>query len=209
MFNAKWLVRKCAGIAAVALAVAAPLHSATAGELEQAFDRTLGTEVRAAQTFIAPVSPAAPRVYRSAFEAQLAALANDSDGRIGVAAMDLVTGRALDVLGDQPFPLASTSKIAIVATYLEGVDRGRFRLDQQFPLMVPLPSKKFDGPVAPVRTGTMLSAQSLIELALTRSDNQATDALLAAVGGPQAVNRWLADRDRELLVRGLKKAGLL
>jgi beta-lactamase class A len=210
MFNAKWLVRKCAGIAAVALAVAAPLHSATAGELEQAFDRTLGTEVRAAQTFIAPVSPAAPRIYRSAFEAQLAALANDSDGRIGVAAMDLVTGRALDVLGDQPFPLASTSKIAIVATYLEGVDRGRFRLDQQFPLMVPLPSKKFDGPVAPVRTGTMLSAQSLIELALTRSDNQATDALLAAVGGTQAVNAWARragiqnfrlDRDIATLVR--------
>jgi len=56
----------------------------------------------------------------------------------------------------------------------------------------------------------MLTAQSLIDLALTRSDNQATDALLAAVGGPQAVNRWLAkvgipdfriDRDIATLVR--------
>ena len=36
MFNAKWLVGKCAGIAAVALAIVAPVHSATAGELEQA-----------------------------------------------------------------------------------------------------------------------------------------------------------------------------
>jgi beta-lactamase class A len=73
-----------------------------------------------------------------------------------------------------------------------------------------VPSRKFDGPVAPVRPGEMLSAQSLIELSLTRSDNQATDALLAAVGGPAAVNRWLAgagirnfrvDRDIATLVR--------
>ena len=38
----------------------------------------------------------------------------------------------------------------------------------------------------------MVSAQRLIELAITRSDNNATDALLAAIGGPSAVNRWLA-----------------
>jgi beta-lactamase class A len=211
MLIARSLIRTFTGFAALALTAVAPLHTASAGELEQAFDRTLGTEVRAAQTtLIAPVSPAAPRSYGSAFEAQLAALANSSGGRIGVAAMDLTSGRSFDVLGDQPFPLASTSKIAIAATFLDGVDRGRFRMDQMFPLMVPLPSKKFDGPVAPVRAGTMLSAQSLIELSLTRSDNQATDALLAAVGGPQAVTAWARraginnfriDRDIATLVR--------
>jgi len=50
----------------------------------------------------------------------------------------------------------------------------------------------------------------LIELTITRSDNQATDALLAAVGGPAAVNRWMRqaglsglrlDRDIATLVR--------
>ena len=114
------------------------------------------------------------------------------------------------MLGDQPFPMASTSKIAIVATFLDGVDRGRFRLTDQFPLMVPVPSGKYSTAVAPVRAGQLMSAQSLIELAITRSDNQATDALLAAVGGPGAVNRWLRhsgipgmrlDRDIATLVR--------
>ncbi|MCB2061563.1 MAG: serine hydrolase, partial [Novosphingobium sp.] len=89
------------------------------------------------------------------------------------------------------FPMASTSKIAIVATFLEGVDRGRYSLDDKYPLMVPVPSRKFDGPVAPVRAGERLTARSLIELTLTRSDNQATDALLAAVGGPAVVNNWV------------------
>jgi beta-lactamase class A len=151
-----------------------------------------------------------PRSYASPLEAQVAALSNGTEGRIGVAAFDLATGRSLEVLGNQPFPLASTSKIAIAATYLDGVDRGIYRLDSLYPLMVPLPSKKFSTSIAPVRQGTSLSAQQLMELSLTRSDNQATDALLAAIGGPQAVTAWLRragitdfriDRDIATLVR--------
>lgn len=150
------------------------------------------------------------RSYTTPLEAQVAMLASPELGRIGVAAVDLSTGRTVSVLGDQPFPMASTSKIAIVATYLDGVDAGRFKLSDQFPLLVPVPSKKFSSAAAPVRPGQMMSAASLIELTITRSDNQATDALLAAVGGPAAVNRWMRkagigdfrlDRDIATLVR--------
>ena len=156
------------------------------------------------------VIPAAPRYSGSGLDAMLAAVAPHDRGRIGVAAIDLATGRTVSILGNQPFPMASTSKIAIVATFLDGVDRGRFRLTEQFPLMVPVPSGKYSTPVAPVRAGQMMSAQGLIELTITRSDNQATDALLAAVGGPAAVNRWMRqaglsglrlDRDIATLVR--------
>ena len=186
---------------AVTIAGAASLSPATAGDLDSiqsAFDTTFGVTQRA------------PRSLSTPFEAQVASLAGAQAGRIGVAAIDLSTGRAVSVLGNQPFPMASTSKIAIVATFLDGVDQGRFRLTDQFPLMIPVPSRKFDGPVAPVRPGTMTSAQNLIEMALTRSDNHATDALLAVVGGPQSVNRWLRragltelhiDRDIATLVR--------
>ncbi len=187
---------------------AAPVN---ASDLESSFDQLLGTELRVPQARpIAPLLQPAPSTYESAFEAQLAALASPQMGRIGVSAVDLATGRNVQVLGSQPFPLASTSKIAIVATFLQGVDEGRYRLTDQFPLMVPLPSPKFSTSVAPVRRGTMLSALSLIELTITRSDNQATDALLAAVGGTSAVNRWVRnagvsgfrlDRDIATLVR--------
>jgi beta-lactamase class A len=148
--------------------------------------------------------------YTSPLEAQVAMLASPEQGRIGVAAVDLTSGRTVAVLGDQPFPLASTSKVAIVATFLDGVDAGRYRLSDLYPLMVPVPSKKFSSDAAPVRPGQVMSAQGLIELAITRSDNQATDALLAAVGGPAAVNRWTRkagigdfrlDRDIATLVR--------
>lgn len=211
------ILRGVCGALALVGAQVAPAHAAD--DLESLFDGTLGTELRKAP---APAARSVPllreyrnptvpqRTYDTPFEATLASMASPDMGRIGVAAMDLSTGRSVAVLGDQPFPMASTSKVAIVATFLEGVDQGRWKLSDQFPLMVPIPSKKFAGSVAPVRAGAMFSAQDLIEMTITRSNNQATDALLAVVGGPRAVNAWLRradvqgiriDRDIATLVR--------
>ena len=169
------------GALALVVAAASPLTAARAddvGAIQADFDSTFGTQLRA------------PRSYSSSLEAQVAALASAEMGRIGVAAIDLSTGRSVDILGNQPFPLASTSKIAIAATFLEGVDQGRWSLSSEFPLMVPVKSPAFSSPAAPVQAGNYRTAQDLIEMMITRSNNQATDALLAAVGGPEAVNRW-------------------
>ncbi len=193
---------------AMAAAVLAPVSAAQAADnadIAAAFDRTFAAERR--QT--PQVVQSAP-VYRDSFEAQLARVADGSQGRIGVSAIDLNSGRTYAVLGDQPFPMASTSKVAIAATFLEMVDNGRARLSDMYPLMVPVPSRKFAGPVAPVRAGDYYTAEQLIDLSLTRSSNPATDALLAAVGGTAAVNSWMRrtgntgmrlDRDIATLVR--------
>lgn len=207
---------------AFAGALALPVSAARADNLEAAFDKTLGSQPRsprvvavAASSSVVPVqtwgTSAYPRSYTSGLEAQIAALADGSQGRIGVAAVDLGTGRSVAILGDQPFPMASTSKIAIVATFLQGVDQGRFSLTDRFPLLVPVPSAKYSSAAAPVRAGTELSALELIDRTIIHSDNRATDALLAAVGGPNAVNRWMRnsaglsglriDRDIATLVR--------
>src|SRR5690606_20529385 len=92
--------------------------------------------------------------------------------------------------GRPAVPMASTSKIAIAATFLEGVDQGRWSLTSEFPLLIPVASRPFSSAVAPVRPGQYMAARDLIELMITRSSNPATDALLAAVGGPAAVNDW-------------------
>lgn len=123
---------------------------------------------------------------------QVAAIAAQGQGRIGVAAMDLDGGGQIFVNGDQPFPMASTAKIAVAATFLQGVEQGRFRLDQQFPLMVPVRESGQRSAVAPLTAGNLLTAQTLMEQMITRSNNEATDGLITAVGGVQAVNRWLA-----------------
>lgn len=180
---------------------AAPAHASSDG-FEAAFDNALGTDVRAPRPYVA--------TYATPLEQRIAMVADASQGRIGVAAFDLATGRSISVLGDQRFPMASTSKIAIAATFLDGVDKGRWRLEDSYPLLVPVASKPLSSRVAPVREGERLSAQTLIELMITRSSNTATDALLRAVGGPAAVNAWMSnagiaefrlDRDIATLVR--------
>jgi beta-lactamase class A len=202
---------------------ASSIDDAGIDEVQSAFDSVLGTQSQPPR-IQSPLRTAVPvpsrgqvptqfqpaRRYAPGFEQQLANLAEASQGRIGVAALDLRSGRTIDVLGDQRFPMASTSKIAIAATFLEGVDQGRWSLSSEFPLMMPVPSARFSSAVAPVRPGSYMSARALIEQMITRSNNYATDALLKVVGGPNAVNNWVRragvndwhiDRDIATLVR--------
>nr|WP_084384886.1 class A beta-lactamase [Novosphingobium naphthalenivorans] len=203
--------RRFIGLMAVTAAVSLAGNSAQAGQLapmaqptqqvvevQNTFDSVFGTELRG------------PRTYSSPLGQRLASVAEASQGRIGVAALDLATGREVDVLGDQRFPMASTSKVAIAATFLEGVDQGKWSLTSEFPMMIPVQSAPFSTAVAPVRPGAYMSAGKLLELMLTRSNNYATDALLKVVGGPDAVNAWVRragiedwhiDRDIATLVR--------
>jgi len=160
------ITKLVAAIAALALAPAAPALANDEQGLETAFDTYFGTEVRTPTNY-APT-------YANPLEQLVAQIADGSQGRIGVAAVDLSTGQSISVLGDQAFPMASTSKIAIVATYLEMVDQGRLSLTSEFPLSA----------------GRYLPASELINLTITRSSNPATDALLGAVGGVSAVNAW-------------------
>lgn len=175
-------MRVLAGALALGLAAVQPVQAQTAN-FEAAFDSALGTETRAPRTFEA--------VYESGFERQIAKAADGTDGRIGVAVLDLATGEEFAILGDQRFPMASTSKIAIAATFMEGVEQGRWSLSSEFPMLIPVRSEPFSTVKAPVRPGKHLPASELIELMITRSSNSATDALLAAVGGPEAVNDWV------------------
>ncbi len=170
------------GIAAVFAAIAAPA-AAQGDDLQATFDSTFGTQARAPQSFDA--------VYASTFEQRIAMLADPARGRIGVAAIDLATGEEVMVLGDQLFPLASTSKVAVAAAFLEMVEMGKYSLTSEFPLMMPVSSAKYSTAKAPVRPGQYMPAIDLIEMMITRSSNPATDALLAAVGGPAVVNDWM------------------
>ena len=175
------------GIAALAL-VAAPLPAQSVNAQESDFASTS---------------------LDRALESQLRAIVANSGGRIGIYAADIDGPRTATINPNQAFPMASTVKVAIAATYLQAVDEGRLRLDSAYPLRIGTGLTGADGRVI-TREGMSLSAQSLIELMITKSDNQATDAILSAVGGPNAVNRWLlasgiaglrVDRDIATLLR--------
>jgi beta-lactamase class A len=120
-----------------------------------------------------PALAEAPESLRF-LEARLTSLANASPGNIGIAALDLRTGELVAVHGDEPFPMASTMKVAVAANYLAQVEFGRRSLDE-----------RIGG-----RTASELMAAMII-----RSDNHATDLLLKNLGGPARLQEWLEQRN--------------
>ncbi|MGE0179484.1 MAG: class A beta-lactamase [Sphingomonas sp.] len=140
-----------------------------------------------------PLAAQAPpdAALQRTLQERLAAVVAASAGRMGISALHLESGRAVAINGGERFPMASTYKIAVAATMLSAIEEGRFRLDQMITLDERIRVRS-DGitSFAP-HPGVALSVLNLIELSLTRSDNTATDMLVAAVGGPAAVDAWL------------------
>ncbi len=143
---------------------------------------------------------AAPEAGLPRLEAEIARLAEASGGTLGVVAIHVESGRRVALHGDERFPMASTYKVPIAVQLLTRVDRGEIALSD----MVELEpsdihpgsgtiSSLFDDP------GVVLSLRNLLELMLLISDNSATDLVLRAAGGPEAVN----GRMRELGIEGL------
>jgi len=116
--------------------------------------------------------PALAQVSHSArpLEQRLADMAAENPGEFGIAALDLSTGEVVSINGDEPFPMASTMKIAVAAAYLAEVDAGRRSLDE---------------------TIGGQSARQLMDVMIVRSSNHATDLLINTLGGPGAIDRWL------------------
>ena len=123
--------------------------------------------------FVAQPAAAASSPALQSFEQKLAALIEARPGSYGVAAIDLKTGELISVRGDEPFPMASTVKIAVAANYLAQVEYGRRALDD--------------------RIGGR-TARSLIDAMMIHSDNHATDLLMRDLGGPKTLQAWLTQQ---------------
>ncbi|MEO1729230.1 MAG: serine hydrolase [Pseudomonadota bacterium] len=184
MFRNRWFLSCAAALAIVSVPAGAD-ETSTDEDFAASFDSAFGTEMRTPTTFQA--------IYATSFEQQIADLADGSKGRIGVYAIDLETGEEITVLSEMRFPMASTSKVAVAATFLAGVDEGKYSLTSEYPLMIRLRSKKFSSERAPVKEGKYLPAYELIDLMISKSCNSCTDALLKVVGGPEAVNKWMRE----------------
>ena len=148
-----------------------------------------------AQALPAPVS-----AQPASLDQQLVSIATVPTGRVGIAAIDLTTGREVAVHGGEAFPMASVVKMAVAATYLAEVDAGRRSLAKAITLDESIRSGSDGiGRLMP-HPGVTLSAANLIELMLIVSDNTATDMLIADLGGTRAVQRWL-DQNRVVGIR--------
>jgi beta-lactamase class A len=124
-------------------------------------------------------------------EREIARLAAAAGGSVGVAALHLETGRALEHDGDTTYPMASTVKLPLAVTVLAQAAAGRFNLTA--PVDVHPVEMNPSGPVSEeFRHGRVaMSPRALLDPMITRSDNTATDVLFRLVGGPSAVQEHM------------------
>lgn len=152
-----------------------------------------------ADAFGPPPVPTLQQNAQAKLMAEFTRFAALSDGTVGIAVRDLQTGETQALNGDTLFPMASAYKVAVAGRIFALVDAGDLRLDDQLALDPALAS---EGGIAWMfsRPGATLSVDRLLELMLQKSDNNATDVLVARAGGPQAITTFVS----KLGVTGLR-----
>ncbi|MGE5644462.1 MAG: serine hydrolase [Acidobacteriota bacterium] len=113
------------------------------------------------------------------------------DGALGVAVIDLTTGRALTYHADSVFPTASSIKVPIMIEVFRKARAGALPLDREIPLA---PADLVDGSArlkVMLRNGTAkATVRELVEAMIEVSDNSATNKLID-LAGMDAVNHTL------------------
>jgi beta-lactamase class A len=118
-------------------------------------------------------------------------------GKTGVAVMRIDGGWIMGRRLNDMFPQQSVSKTWVAMTVLDLVDQGKLRLDQKVRISTD-DLAVFHQPIRDrvVANGAIEeSVRSLLEQAITSSDNTANDSLLRTAGGPQAVRDFLARKN--------------
>jgi beta-lactamase class A len=123
------------------------------------------------------------------FAAALVKIEAESGGRLGVAALDMLTGARSGHRADERFPICSTFKLLAAGAILARVDAGKDRLDRR----VRFQARDLVeySPITQDRVGGEgMSLAELCEAALTLSDNTAANLLLAALNGPAGLTAF-------------------
>lgn len=147
-----------------------------------------------------PSAPASSDIVSQRLEKELERIARLAKGRVGISALHLESGKQVSMNLHEPFPMASTVKVAIAVQLFTKIEKGELSLMTMVDLQ---PSDLHPGSgtldVLFAKPGVQLSVQNLLELMMVISDNSATDILLRLVGGPKAV----AERMKILGIKGM------
>jgi len=120
-------------------------------------------------------------------------IASQIDSTVGVAALNIDTGRRISIRGGERFPMGSVYKFPIAIEVLHQVDAGKLRLKDE----VTIQPSDFSPGHSPIRDkakgkAVRMSVGQLLEAMLGDSDNTACDALLRMVT-PSAVTKRMKD----------------
>jgi beta-lactamase class A len=145
-----------------------------------------------------PVVTPPPRsdIAPAQLQAEIHELWRTFPGRTGVAVISVDDGWSVEKRGDEYFPQQSVSKLWVAMTVLDQVDSGRLSLDR----LVRITRDDLAVFHQPIRDRVLANGEiqepvlSLLEQAITKSDNTANDSLLRTVGGPEAVREFISKK---------------
>ena len=126
-------------------------------------------------------------------ELQIAKIAEEAKGKVGVAALLLETGDAAMLNGDQHFLMQSVYKLPIAMAVMEQIKRGELDLDEK--IGVTKEDMVRQGQRSPLRdanpNGGEFTIRELIRLSLVESDGTASDVLMRIAGGANEIQSYL------------------
>jgi len=121
---------------------------------------------------------------------RFAEIEKTSGARLGVLVVDTGSGMRAGHREDERFPMCSTFKFLAAAAILARVDQQKERLDRR---VVFRQRDLVDySPVTEKHVGGAgMTVAALCEAAITRSDNTAGNLMLARIGGPAGLTRYM------------------
>ena len=111
-----------------------------------------------------------------------------SEGRLGVAVIDITKGTLIGHRLDERFPMCSTFKWLAAALVLHRVDAGYEQLERRIRFAADrlLPHS----PITTQHVGNGMTLSALCDATITVSDNAAANLILESFGGPAAVTAY-------------------
>ena len=138
---------------------------------------------------VQPLAPPAP----VALQNTIRQLGSSFSGQVGIAVRDVHEDWVAEYNARRPYPQQSVSKLWVAIAMMDAIDRRAATLDT--PVTITRSDLTlFNQPIASLvgADGYRTTVRSLLEAAMTRSDNTANDSLLRTAGGPAAVRAKLA-----------------
>lgn len=140
----------------------------------------------------APAAAAISKIGGSdstALETAIARIEAQSGGRLGIAVHDTGNGFRYAHRGSELFPMCSTFKLLLAGAILARVDQGREQFARRLAVRASDPVSY--APFTGKRVGTQVSVLELCRAMTVESDNGAANMMLASMGGPAGLTRFL------------------
>jgi beta-lactamase class A len=131
---------------------------------------------------------------QEALRAQVASIAKQAEGKVSAACALAGTSLNCDLNSDSHPPMQSVFKFPVVLTALHQIEQGKLTLDQKARFLA---SDRIPGTHSTLQEkypqgDVDVPLQDLMQRTIADSDNVAVDILLRTVGGPPAVNDYIA-----------------